>query len=147
MRQIGIAGILGALLVALAAGSVEAPYHTASTPPAGGAFAAQAKTAAAHASYAAEGSTVTYVREHLEHALLCIEGPKGKNVNAAWENPCAGQGGGVLRDLGAGGGSWRPVAEAADGLAVAGLRAHSLPTMKAAARGTAALMTLIAGAK
>ncbi len=43
---------------------------------AAGPYKVQAKTAAAHASFAAEGSMASYVREHLGHTVACIEGPR-----------------------------------------------------------------------
>lgn len=120
---------------------------TAFSAGAGGAaaFKAQAKTAAAHASFASDGSSASYVREHLGHVIACIEGPKGKNVNAAWDNPCAGQGNGVLVDVRTDrdGAAWILVAQAADDLAVAGLKAPALDQAKRAARGVAQLMVLM----
>jgi hypothetical protein len=89
---------------------------------------------------------VSYVREHLGHVILCIEGPRGTNVNAAWENPCQSQGNGVLHDLGSAGTSWSLVAQTADTLAVRALRSSDLNEMKIAASGVAALMKLIAEA-
>ncbi|MGH2436634.1 MAG: hypothetical protein ACRDFA_06550, partial [bacterium] len=85
--------------------------ETSGTPPGAvgmvsSSVSAAAKTAAAHASFASEGTSVSYVREHLGHVILCLEGPRGTYVNAAWENPCAGQGNGVLNELGSGGPSW-----------------------------------------
>lgn len=113
---------------------------------AGGAYKVQAKTAAAHASFAADGSMASYVREHLGHVIACIEGPKGKHVNPAWENPCAGQGNGVLPDLRADrdAAAWILVAQAADDLTVAGLGAPALDQAKKAARGVVELMKLVA---
>ncbi len=142
--------LASAAMVAGLAAAAYAPYHTQTQPqqaaPAAGAYKAQARTAAAHASFASEGTSVSYVREHLGHAIACIEGPKGKNVNPAWDNPCRGQGAGVLADLQADpqGRAWLLVAQAADDLAVAGLKAQALDQAKAAARGVAELMKLVA---
>lgn len=130
-----------------------APYHTQQTPPPAesmsGAFKAQARTASTHAGFAAEGSSMSYVKEHLGHVVVCIEGTKGKNVNPAWANPCSGQGSGVINDLEASkeGAPWTLVAQAADSLAIAGLKSTALAQAKNAARGASELMRLIAQAK
>lgn len=156
MRTARVAGLLAAVVVLIAATAAQAPYHTTPTPPPqpappsgspSGAVAAQAKTAATHAGFAAEAQTLSSVREHLGHVIVCIEGPKGKNVNAAWENPCQGQGSGVLNDLRGSAASWTLVAQSADNLAVAGLKSTDLARMKAAAKGVSALMTLVAEGK
>jgi len=81
--------IVSLVVLGLAAGVAHAPYHTQPAPPpgAGGASLtaaiAQAKTAAAHAGYAADSTTVGAAKEHLGHALVCIEGANGGNVNPA----------------------------------------------------------------
>ncbi len=107
---------------------------------------AQAKVAATHAGYAAEGGTMSSAREHLGHALACIEGPKGKNVNAASDNPCQGMGNGVLVDLqrGNAGLSLIQKAKTADAAAVAGMKKSTLPQIKAAAKQVSTLMSQIA---
>lgn len=156
MRTARIAGLLAAVVVLIAATAAQAPYHTSPTPPPqpappsgspSGSVAAQAKTAATHAGFAADARTISSVREHLGHAIVCIEGPRGKNVNSAWENPCQGQGSGVLNDLRGSAASWTLVAQAADDLAVAALKNTDLARMKSAAKGVGALMTLVAEGK
>lgn len=148
-----IIGVLVISLVVLAAAGVAyAPYHTQTQPsPESGAarFKSQAQTASAHASFAADSSSMTGAKEHLGHTIACIEGPKGKNVNSAWANPCAGQGNGVLGDLKASkdGAAWVPVAEGADSLALVGLKASDLAQTKNAARAVSEMMRLIAEAK
>lgn len=129
-----------------------APYHTQQAPPAestSGAFKAQARTASTHAGFAAEGSSMSSVKEHLGHVVVCIEGAKGKNVNSSWMNPCSGQGGGVLNDLKASknGATWTLVAQSADSLALAGIKSTALADAKNAARGVSELMRLIAESK
>ena len=130
-----------------------APYHTqqplqpaAST---SGAFKAQAKVASTHAGFASDGSSMSYVKEHLGHVLACIEGAKGKNVNSSWMNPCSGQGGGVLNDLKASksGATWTLVAQSADSLALAGIESTALADAKNAAKGVSELMRLVAESK
>jgi hypothetical protein len=148
MSRAGFVVLIAAAMVAGLAAAAYAPYHTRpqQTGAAAGAYKAQARTAAAHAAFASDGSSMSYVREHLGHAIVCIEGPRGKNVNPAWDNPCQGQGAGVLADLRADpqGMAWLLVAQAADDLAVAGLKAQALDQAKAAARGVSELMKLIA---
>lgn len=154
MHTLRFAVILSCALVVAAATAAYAPYHTSPPPPSspqepsrsGGSAALQtlARTAATHAGFAADAGTVSAAREHLGHALVCIEGARGKNVNAAWENPCQGQGDGVLNALDGPTASWKPVAEAADSLAVTTMRGSSLAQIKAGAMGVSALMKLIA---
>lgn len=144
--------LLVSLLVLAVAGVAYAPYHTQTqpSPESGGArFKTQAQTASSHAMFAAESNASASAKDHLGHTIACIEGPKGKNVNAAWANPCAGQGNGVLIDLKASkeGAAWVPVVEAADALAMVGLKSSVLAQTKNAARGVSELMRLIAEAK
>ena len=148
-------GVLIALAIVVIAGAAAYVLYQRSRPvaspsetePAGTApasLAAEAKIAAAHASFASEGTSVSYVREHLGHVILCLEGPRGTNASAAWENPCQGQGNGVLNDLGSAGTSWSLVAQTADNLATRALRSSDLNEMKIAAGGVTALMKLVA---
>ncbi len=141
-------------VVLLVTGLVAAGYgYYHEQPPAAGggepAWKVQARTAATHAGFAAGGDTMSYVELHLGHALNCIEGPRGRNFNRAWGHPCEGQGEGLLADLrkDRAGMSWLLVAEAADELAVKGIRSRDLAQRKNAARGVAELMRLIAEAK
>lgn len=147
MRSARVALVLATGVVLIAATAAQAPYHTQPVPPASADPAAQAKTAATHAGFAAESRTVSGVREHLGHTIVCIEGSKGKNVNAAWDNPCQGQGTGILNDLRGAAASWMPVVQAADELAVAAIKDTNLTRMQAAAKGVSALMRLVAEGK
>jgi len=154
IKSRGVVIVLAAVVIASAAAYAlyqrsRPAASPAQTQPAGTAREsplAETKTAAAHASFASEGTSVNYVREHLGHVILCLEGPRGMNVNAAWDNPCQGQGNAVLNDLGSAGASWSLVAQTADDLAVRALRSGVLAEMKVAASGVAALMKLIAEA-
>lgn len=136
------------LFVAAAAGLSRADYHTTAPGAQSKASAAlsQTNTAITHAGFAGGGSTLSYVQQHLGHALNCLEGSRGKNFNAAWGHPCEGQGNGVLADLRAspGGTAFMLVAEAAGNLAVAGLKSRDLAEARNAARGVAALLKVIA---
>lgn len=151
-------GILTVLLITVGGvGVAYAPYHTTPPPPPSGQSApsgltaakAEAKVAAAHAGYAAASGTVSSAREHLGHALVCIEGAKGKNVNAAWENPCQGMGNGVLADLQNAKASAALIekAQTADTTAVAAMKDTDLAQIRAAARQVAVLMQEVAQAK
>lgn len=146
-----------AVAVAIILTAVSSAYTQYTTPPpspppgqpapAGlSAVKAQAKVAAAHAGYAADGNSVSYAKEHLGHVLICIEGPKGKNVKPFWENPCKGMGNGVLVDLQRikVNPSLLEKARTADGVAVAGLKSTNLARIKAAAKQVSTLMAQIA---
>lgn len=106
----------------------------------------QARTGATHAGFAAAGETAASVDQHLGHALNCLEGPQGRNFNPRWGNVCEGQGQGLVPDLreDASGRAWLLVAEAAQQLALRGLRTRDLAQKKNAARGVAALLQLVA---
>lgn len=161
MRRKAMSALTVTLLfiLGLAAGVAYAPYHTSPTPPPPppgqsgssslSAAKAQAKTAAAHAGYAADGATVTFAREHLGEALVCIEGAKGKNVNAAWENPCKGMGNGVLADLqrAKANASLIQRAKTADISAVTAMKSTNLAQIKATSKQVSTLMQEIAQAK
>jgi hypothetical protein len=97
---------------------------------------AQIRTAITHAGFAASGSSLGYVEQHLGHALNCIEGSKGKNFNASWGNVCEGQGNGILVDLKAapGGAALMPEVEKADSAALAGLKSKNLGEAKTASK-------------
>jgi hypothetical protein len=107
----------------------------------------QIKTAITHAGFAASGSALGYVQQHLGHALNCMEGPKGKNFNASWGNVCEGQGNGILVDLkmAPGGAALMPDVEKADATALAGLKTKSLDEAKNAAKGVSELLNSVLG--
>lgn len=142
-----------ALSVALLAGVGAAAqsykageYQTGATT--GPRWKVQASTGATHAGFAAAGEAAASVDQHLGHALNCIEGRQGRNFNARWGHVCEGQGQGLLPDLqqDPAGRPWLLVAEAADQLALRGLRTQDLGQKKNAARGVSALLQLIAQA-
>ncbi len=137
--------VVGVLVLGLAAAGY-APYHTQTQPQAAAASVkTQASTAATHAGFAASGTTMAYVQQHLGHALNCLEGKQGKNFNASWGNVCEGQGNGILTDLKASGGAaLMPVAESADALAVQGLKSSDLSQAKFSAQGVASLLKIVA---
>ncbi|HEY6071986.1 MAG TPA: hypothetical protein VIV15_01000 [Anaerolineales bacterium] len=122
------------------------PASSQPTSPALNAAVAQAKVAATHAGYAVDGTGVSAVREHLGHALVCIEGAKGKNVNPAWANPCQGMGNGVLVDLerANAGAALIDKTKEADSSTVAAIKSSDLAQMKAAAKQVSTLMQQVA---
>lgn len=54
--------------------------------------------AADHAGYAAASLNIDGIHMHLHHAVNCLEGPKGKDFDAAVENPCSKDGNGAIPD-------------------------------------------------
>ncbi len=140
---------LGTVVLALSAASAQsykAGEYQVGAPAGEPKWKVQARTGATHAGFAAAADAASSVDQHLGHALNCIEGAKGRNFNAAWGHPCQGQGDGLLQDLRAdrAGAAWMLVAEAADQLAVAGIKSRDLAQKKNAARGVAELLRLIA---
>jgi len=139
--------VVAAFLVLVAAGSGAAQYdyRQPQVQAAAPAVQTQIKTAITHAGFAASGSAMGYVEQHLGHTLNCLEGSKGKNFNQSWGNVCEGQGNGILTDLKAasGGAAFMVLAEGADSLAVAGTKSKNLDEAKNAAKGVAALLTII----
>jgi len=60
--------------------------------------ALESMTAATHAGYAAESTSLDDVHKHLHHAINCLVGPKGDGFDATQENPCARDGNGAIPD-------------------------------------------------
>jgi hypothetical protein len=147
-RLVPVLGALGVLLTgvvwATAANDNDSPAQQPVMAQAGD-VKAQIKTAITHAGFAAGGSTLSYVEQHLGHALNCIEGTKGRNFNQSWGHVCQGQGNGIRVDLKSapGGVDVMLVAEAADVLAVAGVKSKNLNEARNAAKGVAALLNVI----
>ncbi len=141
---LGVVLIFGAAAVTYSQSDYGKPSGAA-TP--GGGLKAQLKTAITHAGFAASGDSIGYVRQHLGHALNCIEGSNGKNFNRSWGHVCQGQGNGILQDLrsATGGAAFMIVIEHADSLAAAGVTRTDLAEAKAAAKATGALLTVIDG--
>ncbi len=144
MRPIAVVMAVAALVLVVA-GVGSAQYNYGQQQQAD--VKAQIRTAVTHAGFAASGSSLGYVQQHLGHALNCIEGSKGKNFNASWGNVCEGQGNGVLVDLKAapGGAALMPEAEKADSAAVAGLKTKNLEEAKSAAKSVSDTLTGVLG--
>lgn len=138
------AAAVTALLVAT--GAVYASYHT--MPAQGDKLAIQLSTAIEHSRNSAGSNTMSSAVSHLGHVLNCIEGTRGKNFNAAWGHVCQGQGDGILADVkGAkNADNAMPVLEAANALAVAGVKTKELVSVQYAARGVAGLLQIVADA-
>ena len=137
--------VAGVLVLAFAAAGY-APYHTQQPAAAAADVKTQVKTAVTHSGFAADGTSMAYVQQHLGHALNCIEGKGGKNFNASWGNVCEGQGSGILTDLRGASGSAAvmPLVQHADGLAVNGVKSSDLTTARLAAKGVQALLKVVA---
>lgn len=137
---------MGMLVATAAALAAAQPYDYGPASGAQGAdVKAQLRTAIQHAGFAAAAGAISGVEQHLGHALNCIEGTRGRNFNQAWGHVCQGQGNGILADLrtAQGGADLMLVAQHADELAVAGVKSKNLNEARNAARGVAALLTVI----
>jgi hypothetical protein len=135
--------VVAAVVIGVAA-LASADYHTQM--PAGGDKAqTQLNTAISHARVSAGSDALGSAVNHLGHVLNCIEGARGKNFNAAWGHVCEGQGDGILLDIKTAqkAASVMPVLEAADGLAIAGVKSKDLATVKVAARGVGSLLQVV----
>lgn len=145
-RPISVLLALG-MLSALAAVALGQGYGGGGSPAAAGNKAqTQLATAIQHARNSAGSNTMAGAVSHLGHALNCIEGTKGKNFNASWGHVCQGQGDGILTDIRGerNAASLMLVLEAANDLAVAGVKSTSLPAVQNAARGVGALLQIVA---
>jgi len=149
MVVVAVAGIVPAVALGQGYGGSggEAPGGgTTQPPPAPAAdLRAQLRTAATHATNAATSEALRGAQSHLTHVVNCLEGARGRNYVQAELNPCQGQGNGVLVDLRTAreGGAWMPVAETAADLALRGSKMSDLASVRAAARGVAALLGTI----
>lgn len=145
MRTTMCLGLAAVLILGAGAIAYPQPGYGPTPGAAGGGLKAQLKTATTHAGFAASGDSLGYVRQHLGHALNCIEGPNGKNFNRSWGNVCQGQGNGILQDLrvAPGGVSSMIVLEHADSLAAAGVTRTDLAEARTTARATQALLFVI----
>lgn len=81
-RRLGIVPAIAFGLAAVATASGAA----------GGPAANPFELAVKHAGLAAKATEITTIREHLQHALNCLEGSGGQDFKAMPANPCTGQG-------------------------------------------------------
>ncbi len=133
-RMLAVAGLVVVLAVGTAGAFAAEMGMMAAT---------QMKTAITHARFAQQYDGIKTVKEHLQHVVNCIEGPKGGMFKAMGGNPCQGQGNGLLADARGAGGKYAgavPWIEMANDIAAAGLKSATLGKTKAA--GWAAQQTL-----
>lgn len=146
-------GVMMTLMLTLLAGSATLAQYGGGGgdydygPPAGKGVADQLQTARTHATYSARSEVMRDVREHLAHVVNCLEGPRGKNYDAKNDNPCQGQGGGVIPDLESAARSGQTgaaraldVAREADKLAIEAVKLTDLARAKAGASKVADLL-------
>lgn len=146
-----VVGIVAVSSLLLWSGALAYAQYDYGPPPArgqSGKTEAQLTTAIDHAKFSAGSNAVNSAVGHLGHVLNCIEGTKGKNFNASWGHVCEGQGDGIVVDIrGAkNAGSVTLVLEAADSLAVAGVKTKDLGAVQNAARGVGALLQIVLNA-
>lgn len=147
MRITRLAAVVAVAVLVAWTAAAYADYHSSSSMSPGADKAqAQLTTAITHARNSAASDAMSAATSHLGHVLNCIEGTRGKNFNGSWGHVCQGQGDGILVDIkGAkNAGSVMVVLEAADGLAVAGVKGKDLAAVQYAARGVAALLQVVA---
>lgn len=141
-----VCGLLtGAAALAFGQGGGDYDYGPPPAPALGGKAGTQLKTAIEHAKNAAGSNTINTAVTHLGHVLNCIEGTKGKNFNSAWGHVCQGQGDGIMADIKSAKNAddVMLVLDAADSLALAGVRSKDLGAVQTAARGVAALLLVV----
>ena len=56
------------------------------------------QTAAQHAQFASQATSLKMADAHLHHTLNCLVGPKSRSFDKKAENPCADQGNGAIPD-------------------------------------------------
>jgi hypothetical protein len=61
-------------------------------------IATELSTAQTHAGMAASATDIAMTHKHLQHAVNCLEGPMGKDFDAAAGNPCGKAGMGAIVD-------------------------------------------------
>jgi hypothetical protein len=141
MRRIG-AGILlaAAALIVWIVPVAHSDYHSTGNPPGPqtGGTEAQLRTAIQHASELAAGaSSLSGIRTHLQHAINCLEGARGKHFKAAGGDPCKGMGNGFLADARGKAGALFLARQANDLAVEAVTTLRDVPTAQAAARSVA----------
>ena len=60
--------------------------------------AQEVATAATHAGFAAQATTIQQAHMHLHHTVNCLVGPKGQGFDAKEANPCQKLGDGAIAD-------------------------------------------------
>ncbi len=78
--------------LALCAGLVAAPLAVA------GDALQEVSTAAQHAGFSAQASSLDVAHMHLHHTLNCLVGPGGRGFDSKQANPCSAIGAGAIPD-------------------------------------------------
>lgn len=104
--------LLTVVLLAFHGSAAVAQYGDYDYAPTGTGVAPQLRTTRFHAAEAARVETLRGLREHLGHVVNCLEGPRGANYDARNDNPCQGQGAGLIPDLEAAAGGQRGARQA-----------------------------------
>jgi hypothetical protein len=58
----------------------------------------EAATAATHAGFAAQATSIEQAHMHLHHTINCLVGPQGQGFDASEANPCQKLGNGAIPD-------------------------------------------------
>lgn len=91
--------LLTVVLLAFHGSAAVAQYGGDYGPPSGSGVVPQLRTTRFHAAEAARAEAARGLREHLGHVVNCLQGPRGPNYDARNDNPCQGEGAGVIPDL------------------------------------------------
>jgi len=146
MRRVGWIIVL-ALVLSVAAAVFAQGYgdYEYSSPPGAG-ILEQLKTAQTHATFAAQSESIAGVRDHLAHVVNCLQGSRGADFNARADNPCQGQGNGILPDLTARGAQAAKALSSARGANATALEALKIATLVQAKAGATKVATLLSTA-
>jgi len=129
------------LVVASGAFAQYGDYEYSSPSSAG--ISEQLKTAQSHATFASQSETIAGVRQHLAHVVNCLQGPRGASFIAREDNPCQGQGNGIIPDLTARGASVAKVLATAREANTTALDTLKLSALAQAKAGATKLATLL----
>lgn len=144
-------GVMMTLMLTLLAGSATLAQYGGGGydygPRVGKGVADQLQTARTHATFSARSEVMRDVLWHLGHVVNCLEGSRGKNYDAKNDNPCQGQGSGIIPDLESaargtqtGAAKALDVAREANRIALEALKLTDLPRAKAGASKVADLL-------
>jgi len=103
--------------------------------------ASEIVTAAQHAEYAAQSTSIDMVHTHLHHTLNCLVGPAGADFDKEALNPCKNAGTGAIPDTTDA--AKKKALEAAADKARDGLKANDLAAAQKDASDTEAMLKAI----
>lgn len=109
--------------------------------PAAADAASEVVTAAQHAGYAAQSTTLDTAHAHLHHTLNCLVGPNGMDFDATAINPCKNSGNGAIPDTSDA--TKQKALEAAADKAREGLKAKDLATAQKDASETETMLKAV----